>query len=315
MNPGTIENLPLTEQLLAAFDTVNGLHPGFRPVHAKGLMCEGVFTPSPEAARLTRAPHATAKSTPVTVRFSDSPGDPATPDNDPQHSGPRGMAIRFHLGQHVHTDIVTHSVNAFPVRTGEEFLEFLHALAQAFGMGKPEALNAFVAAHPSTQRFLGAPKPIPTSFAREAFFAITAFRFVNAAGASRAGRFRIRPAAGTEYLTDEQAAQKAPNFLFDELGPRLQREPARFEIAVQMAAGDDDITNAGVSWPESREQIPFGTVTLTARVDDQEPERRKIIFDPLPRVDGIESAGDPLTQVRADLYLLSGRRRRKAAGV
>jgi hypothetical protein len=25
------------------------------------------------------------------------------------------------------------------------------------------------------------------------------------------------------------------------------------------------------------------------------PERRKIIFDPLPRVDGIASAGDPLT--------------------
>jgi catalase len=52
---------------------------------------------------------------------------------------------------------------------------------------------------------------------------------------------------------------------------------------------------------------------LTARVDDQEPERRKIIFDPVPRVDGIDSC-DPLTQVRADLYLLSGRRRRAALG-
>ena len=50
----------------------------------------------------------------------------------------------------------------------------------------------------------------------------------------------------------------------------------------------------------------------TARVDDQEPERRKIIFDPVPRVDGMDSSGDPLTQVRADIYLLSGRRRRAA---
>jgi catalase len=49
-------------------------------------------------------------------------------------------------------------------------------------------------------------------------------------------------------------------------------------------------------------------------VDDQAPERRKIIFDPLPRVDSIDPSGDPLTQVRADLYLLSGRRRR-AVGV
>jgi catalase len=47
-------------------------------------------------------------------------------------------------------------------------------------------------------------------------------------------------------------------------------------------------------------------------VDDQAPERRKIIFDPVPRVDGIDPSGDPLTQVRADLYLLSGRRRRAA---
>ncbi len=36
----------------------------------------------------------------------------------------------------------------------------------------------------------------------------------------------------------------------------------------------------------------------SARVDDQVPERRKIIFDPVPRIDGIDSSGDPLTAVR-----------------
>jgi catalase len=49
-------------------------------------------------------------------------------------------------------------------------------------------------------------------------------------------------------------------------------------------------------------------------VDDQVPERRSIIFDPVPRVDGIESSGDPLTDVRSDIYLLSGRRRRAVFG-
>jgi len=43
------------------------------------------------------------------------------------------------------------------------------------------------------------------------------------------------------------------------------------------------------------------------------PDLRRIIFDPLPRVDGIDSSGDPLTEVRSDIYLLSGRRRRAAA--
>ncbi len=307
-------NAALSEQLLAALDALFGLHPGFRPAHAKGLMCSGTFTPAPEAAELTRAPHASRPSTPVTVRYSDSTGLPDVPDNDPALAGPRGIAVRFHLGEHVHTDIIGHSTDGFPTRTGEEFVEFLHAAAAA-GAGKPEAMGTFLASHPAARRFVEAPKPVPTSFAREAFFAVTAFKFTNARGVSRHGRFRIRPEEGTEYLSAEQAAAKSPTFLFEEIGPRLARGPFRLGIFVQMAAPGDDVTDASVTWPAAREEIRFGTVTVTARVDDQEPERRKIIFDPVPRVDGIDSSGDPITEARSDLYLVSGRRRRLAAGL
>ncbi len=79
------------------------------------------------------------------------------------------MAIRFHLGEHAHTDIIAHSTNGFPVRTGEEFVELMHAAA-AFGAGRPEAMGAFLAAHPNAKKFIETPKPIPTSFAREAFY-------------------------------------------------------------------------------------------------------------------------------------------------
>ncbi len=309
MPTGTLANPELAQQLLDAFDQ-QGVHPGHRPAHAKGLMCSGQFTPSAEAAKLTRAPHANQPSTPVTVRYSNSTGLPNIPDND-AHSSPKGFAVRFHLGEHVHTDIIGHSYDGFPVRTGEEFLEFLRA-ATAAGAGRPEAMGTFLGAHPNAKRFVEAAKPIPTSFAREAFFAGTAFKFTNSNGASRHGRFRIRPDAGTEYLSNEAAAAMSPNFLFDELGPRLAREPVRLGIFVQMAEPGDDVADASTTWPAGRKEIHFGTVVLTARVDDQEPERRKIIFDPVPRVDGIESSGDPLTQVRADLYLLSGRRRRAA---
>src|SRR6266852_5132481 len=224
MPAGAYTNLALAQELLNALDALSGLHPGFRPAHAKGLMCSGTFTPSPEAAKLTRAPHASKPSTPITVRYSDSTGLPTIPDNDPQRSGPRGIAGRFHLADHAHTDIVADSTAGLPVRTGEEFLEFLRAAA-AFGAGKPEALGAFLATHPNAKRFVEAAKPIPTSFAREAFFAVTAFRFANAEGVSRYGRFRIRPEAGTEYLTDEEAARKSANFLFEEIGPRLAQGP------------------------------------------------------------------------------------------
>ena len=60
--------------------------------------------------------------------------------------------------------------------------------------------------------------------------------------------------------------------------------------------------------------FPFGTLTLTARVDDQEPEKREgSSSTPFPRVDGIDPSGDPLTEVRSDIYLLSGHRRRAAS--
>jgi catalase len=305
----------LVTDLLEALDKLaGGIHPGLRPVHAKGVMCAGTFTPSPAAANLTRAPHAARPSTPVTVRFSLSSGMPAAGDNDANGASPQGVAVRFHLADHVHTDIIAHSHNGFPTRTGEEFLEFIRAAAASGpGAPTPPPIGAFLAAHPAARAFVEAPKPIPTSYARQAYFAVTAFQFTNAGGQRRFGRFRLHPEAGTEFLTAEQAARRPADFLTGELTERLARGPARFRVLVQLAAAGDEVTDSTVIWPETRPQVEFGTLVLTERVDDLAPERRKIIFDPVPRVDGIDSAGDPLTAVRSDLYLLSGRRRRAAA--
>src|SRR5882724_8740021 len=99
-DPGTV----LAEKVLQAFDNLNGPQPGFRPAHAKGILLAARFTPSSSAVSLTRAPHLERSSTSVTVRFSDATGMPAIPDSDPNAS-PRGMAIRFYLAEHVHTDI------------------------------------------------------------------------------------------------------------------------------------------------------------------------------------------------------------------
>jgi catalase len=44
----------LITDLLDVLDKLaGGVHAGFRPVHARGLMYSGTFTPSPEAAKLT----------------------------------------------------------------------------------------------------------------------------------------------------------------------------------------------------------------------------------------------------------------------
>jgi catalase len=305
--------LALGRGLLQAFDTVNGgEHPGFRPAHAKGVMLAGVFRPSPDAASLTRAPHA-HKDTPVTVRFSDFAGIPNVADNDPQFASPRGCAIRFQLGEHVHTDIVAHSHDGFPAPTAEEFREFLDAVAASdASKPHPNAIERFLGAHPKALQFVQAPKPFPTSFARESFFAVSAFKFTSANGTTRFGRYRILPELGNEYLDASSAAAKGSNFLFDELRERVTNGPIKFQIVVQLAGDGDVVDDATIRWPESRPRINFGVVALNALVADSDAQQRRIIFDPIPRVDGIEASADPLFQPRADLYLLSGRRRRAA---
>jgi catalase len=304
----------LIADLLDSLDKLFGLHPGFRPVHAKGVMCSGTFVPAPQAATLTIAPHANRPSTPVIVRFSDFAGVPVVPDNDPNGASPRGIAVRFSLADHVHTDIVGHSENGFPTRTGEEFLEMARALAASGPHApKPTPLESFFATHPKAMHFLTAPKPIPTSFAHESFYAVTAFRFTNQQGASRYGRFVIRPAAGNEYLSAPDAAGRPPKFLMDELSERLAKGPVKFHIGVQLSADGDEVSDATVAWPAGRPEIAFGTVTLNRRENHDDPNLRKIIFDPIPRVDGIDPSDDPLIEVRSAIYLLSGRRRRSVA--
>jgi catalase len=305
--------LALSHDLLKVFDNLDGgEHPGFRPAHAKGILLTGIFKPSSDATALTRAPHL-ERETPVTVRLSDFAGIPTVPDNNAEIASPRGCAIRFHLGEHVHTDIVAHSHDGFPARTVEEFLEFLRAVSASNpSQPHPNAVEQYLGVHPKALQFVQAPKPIPTSFARESFFAVSAFKFTAADRTSRFGRYRILPAAGNEYLDAAAAAAKNANFLFDEIKERTAKGPIKFQIIVQLAEPGDIVDDATIRWPESRQQIKFGEVILNALVADSLTAERQIIFDPIPRVEGIEPSADPLFNPRADLYLLSGRRRRTA---
>jgi len=310
--PSDEKLIALSQDLLKQFDTIFGLHPGFRPAHARGVMLTGTFTPSSDAPSLTRAPHITRNSTPVTARFSSSTGLPQIPDNDP-NANPRGLAIRFHLAEHVHTDIVSHSTDGFPTRTGQEFLEFLQAAASSDpSKPSPSPMEAFLASHPKALAFVQTPKPSPSSFARESYFGVTALRFTNKDSVSRYGRYRITPDAGIEHLDDATAKTQSANYLFDELTERIARSPISFQILVQVANDDDVVDDATVHWPEERPLINLGRILLTNPVLDNTPEHKKIIFDPIPRVDGIGPSDDPLLELRAAIYLLSGRRRRQA---
>jgi len=310
--PSDEKLLALSQDLIQVFDSIFGLHPGFRPAHAKGVLLTGAFWPSKDACTLSTAPHFERSFTPVTVRFSNSTGVPLIPDNDP-NANPRGMAIRFNLAEHVHTDIVSHSTDGFPTHTGAEFLEFLKVLmASGPDVPSPKPIEVYLGSHPAALAFVQAPKPAPVSFATEAFFGVTAMEFINADGVHQFGRYRIVPEAGVAHLDDEAAKAMGPDYLFDDIHERVLAGPVSFSLKVQLAAPGDIVNNATIHWPEDRPIFDLGTIELTSAMSGDAEEQKKIIFDPIPRVEGIEPSADPLLELRAAIYLMSGRRRRAA---
>src|SRR3984893_10026835 len=74
---------PLPTQIVDLANKTDGVHPGFRAFHAKGVVVEGTFKASAEAARLSSATLFNGSSIPVTARFSDGSGMPTVPDGSP----------------------------------------------------------------------------------------------------------------------------------------------------------------------------------------------------------------------------------------
>jgi catalase len=300
--PSDEKIVQLANEILGVMRQLFGSNPGHRRGHSKGIQLSGTFTPAPGAASLSRAPHISRPSTPVLVRFSDTTGFPMIPDNDPNAS-PRGMAVRFYLAERTHTDLVCHSTNGFMVKNGQEFLEFVKAIAS-------NHVAEFTSSHASTLAFIQAPNPNAVSYATEGYFSVTAVKFTNQSGAAKYGRYRIVPQAGLQYLEDGAAKSKGPNYLFDEIKERVARSPIKFDIQVQIADQGDVVNDCTVQWPESRPLVSLGTLTLTELSPDDDA-RQKVIFDPIPRVDGVEPSEDPLLELRAAAYLIAGRQRRQ----
>src|SRR5262249_26270780 len=155
-------------------------------------------------------------------------------------------------------------------------------------------IEKFLAAHPAALEFVQVPKPMPASFAKESYYAVNAYRFTNREGVSRYGRYRIQPASGAEYLNASAVAGAAPNVLFGEIKESLAKGPVKMRIVVQVAASEDVTDDSTAHWPKDRAEVGFGAIEINQVIPDNDAQQRHIIFDPIPRVDGIDPSGDPL---------------------
>ena len=295
-------------QLVDALNSVFGKQPGARAVHAKGVVFEGRFTPSPSAAAISRAPHLQNAPVFVTVRFSDFAGIPTVSDIDPLAS-PRGLAIRFHLTDGSSTDIVAHSFNGFPSATAADFRDLLIAIGSSGpNAAKPTPLDTYLSTHPAAQAFLTAPKPAPASYATLPYFGVNTFAFTNADNDVTYGRYQFLPVSGSHYLSEEQVKHASPDYLRDEFRERLKKGPVRFKLVLQLAEKDDAISDPSITWPDTRRTVELGEIAISRNVVDNDAANKALLFMPSALPDGI-GAADPMIAARSGAYAESYRRR------
>jgi catalase len=295
-------------RLTDGFERVAGVHAGFRRNHAKGMGVSGFFESNGKGERLSKAAVFHQGRVPVIGRFSLGGGDPFQAD---EPASVRGLGLQFSppTAEPWRTAMIILPV--FPVRTPEAFYEQLLASAPDPKTEKPdpETMKSFLARHPESERALGIIKkrPISSGFANSTFHSLNAFWFVNSAGESTPVRWILTPEQPFEPARSPVSKDK--NYLFDTLIADLRRQPLRWHLVIIVGQPGDPTDDATIAWPDTREQVDVGTLTLERAESDDTSPATAINFDPLVLPPGIVPSNDPLLSARSAVYSQSFTRR------
>jgi catalase len=288
---------------------VNGTQTGFRRNHAKGVCVRGFFDSNGHGARLSKAVVFQNGRVPVIGRFSLGSGDPHATD---ALSTVRGLGLQFTLsdGEQWRTAMI--NLPVFPFKDPQAFYDNLVASEPDPDTHHPDPAKgaAFFASHPDTARAIGIIKSqAPSSgFDNSNFHSLNAFRFTNAAGVATFVRWELVPVQPIAAASATEASQDK-NFLFDALIASIQQHPLQWHLILTVGQPGDQTDNATIPWPEGRETVDVGTLTLDSVESDDTSPARTINFDPLVLPAGIAPSGDPLLSARSAIYSQSFTRR------
>lgn len=293
-------------QVVAALEDTFGVTPGERRNHIKGTCALGEFVGQPTAATWSRSALFSGEPVPVVARLSLPGGNPRIADTA---KSVRGMALEFRLpgGALQHMTMINTPV--FGAAHPKTFLDQIVAQKPDPATGKPDParLEAFRASHPDSRaqaQFLAEHNP-PPSFANSSYFGIHTFKFIDATGKTTLVRWRFVPEDGEKSLSDEELKSLPANFLEERLIQRIAQGPVRWDMLVSIGQPGDPENDPTVAWPENREQVKVGTLTLTAAMPQKGAACEKINFDPLVMAEGIAPTDDPILQFRSPSYAVS----------
>src|SRR5271156_3786064 len=297
-------------RLIDTFEQVDGPHPGFRRNHAKGVCIRGHFDSNGQGMRLSKAVVFQSGRVPVIGRFSLGNGDPHSTD---ALNTVRGLGLQFSLpdGEQWRTAMI--DLPVFPLKDPQAFYDNLVASQPDPNTHRPDPAKgaAFLASHPETARALAIIKShAPSSgFDNTDYNGLNAFRFVNADGASTYVRWTLAPVQPYEAGTGASPDKNDKNFLFDGLIASIHQHPLQWHLVMTVAQPGDPTDDATIPWPEGREQVDVGTLTLDSVDSEETSPARDINFDPLVLPAGMAPSDDPLLSARSAVYSQSFTRR------
>jgi pimeloyl-ACP methyl ester carboxylesterase len=289
-------------EFIAAFEQVDGVHPGFRRNHARGMCVSGFFESNGNGARFSKAGVFKQGRIPVIGRFSLSGGQPDAADKPNEV---RGMAIQFPLpdGELWRTAMV--NLPVFPFRTPEAFYENLVASKPDPQTGKPDPAKSkeFIDRHPETAEAMKIIKQHPRSsgFGNSTFHGLHAFLFTNSSGDSTPVRWMFVPVQPFAAV-NANAIPQNKDYLFDELSGQIHGQPLQWHLILTIGLRGDPTNDATIPWPDDREKVDVGTLTLDRVDSDEKSEATGINFDPLVLPAGIAPSDDPLLSARSAIY-------------
>jgi catalase len=292
------------------FERVDGIHSGFRLNHAKGVCVGGSFESNGQGTRLSKAVVFQAGRIPVVGRFSLAGGNPYVADKPEMV---RGLGILFKLPDSDEWRTAMIDTPVFGVHTPQAFYDRLIATQPDPKTGKPdpEKVAAFMASHPEAVQAakIIQSHPVASGFANSTFYGLNAFWFKDANGTSRPVRWWMEPVQPFAPANTAETPPPDKNYLFDALIAAVHRQPLQWRLIVTIGQANDLTNDATIPWPDSREQVDVGTLTLDVVESEDADSCRVINFDPLVLPEGIAPSDDPLLSARSAVYSQSFTRR------
>ena len=287
-------------RFITALSPPGGPALGHRRNHVKGICVTGLFEANGAGSALTTASMLRQGSYPVIGRFSLGSAEPSASDATTRV---RGFGFRITAPDGEEWRSATIDVPFFPVATPSAFL----ALLQASGSKDPGAMGQFAAAHPEIKAFgaWAASAPWTGSFAEERYNSLDAFLFTDASGTTKPVRWSLLPQATPHDLAPDELAKLGPAFLQPELQKRIAGGPIAWTMRLMIGAPGDPTDNPSAAWPDGRQTVDVGTLTLQRVAAEATGPCRDINFDPVVLPDGIRTSDDPFPAARSSAYAKS----------